>query len=133
MPRLDFPAVGLFDQPAVTGFLRAVAAAGWRNPIDPQEIVLGDEAAVTVAALHPRVWGPNTVVVRTIRSFPPRGRGAGRRALALLTTLADQHGVTITLSPQRFGTGGLSNRSLVAWYRRHGFKRRIDGYYRAPR
>ena len=132
MPRLDFPAVGLFDQPAVRAFLAAVRAAGWLNPIDSQEVILGNEAAVAVAELHPRVWGHNVVVIRTIRTFPPRGHGAGSRALALLITLADRHGVTLTLAPHRFGIGGLSDRALVAWYRRHGFVRRIDGYYRPP-
>lgn len=51
---------------------------------------------------------------------PARGKGYGTRLLGLITDDADLEGVTVYLAP--LATGGLSQRQLVAWYKRHGFE-----------
>lgn len=53
------------------------------------------------------------------------GKGQGKRALEHLTSLADKHGVHLTLHPERPKTmrgPGLSTKQLRDWYGRHGFK-----------
>ncbi len=51
--------------------------------------------------------------------FPSQGHATP--ALQWLQALASQHGVAIRGTVQRLGKGGLSQRDLRAWYKRHGF------------
>jgi len=50
-----------------------------------------------------------------------RGRGYASRVLRQIIADADREGVRLYLEPA--ATGGLSQTQLVAWYRRHGFKK----------
>jgi hypothetical protein len=65
------------------------------------------------------VWG--AIHVSEIRTLLDLGKGAGTRALNLLTALADHNGVDLTLHPKRVGKRGLTTAQLRQWYKRHGF------------
>jgi GNAT superfamily N-acetyltransferase len=64
---------------------------------------------------------PNRRIVNRINvTSVYRGRGYGSQILQMLLKVADKEGITLTLSP--VATGGLSQRRLVNWYKRHGFQ-----------
>lgn len=49
-----------------------------------------------------------------------RCQGHGRRLLQLLVNDADREGATLCLLPS--SSGWMTNRQLIDWYRRHGFR-----------
>lgn len=69
----------------------------------------------------------------SIRTYT-QGEGWGSKGLQWFCSLADKHGVRIELDPYPFGSGGLSEPDLKAWYSRNGFKHyRGNLYVREPR
>lgn len=63
------------------------------------------------------------VVLSMIRARE-RGQGAGEAAMRLLTAWADEHGVTLALTPDPHPLPGerrMNTRRLRSWYVRHGF------------
>lgn len=59
-----------------------------------------------------------------------RGKGLASKALKQITDAADKAGVTMFLSVDPQGKGGLSKVKLFKWYERNGFKR--QPYYGQP-
>lgn len=55
-----------------------------------------------------------------------RGKGEASKALRELISLADEHGVPCSVTPQAFGSGGLTEELLKSWYARHGFIEQAD-------
>lgn len=52
-----------------------------------------------------------------------RGKGYATAVLKLLTSLADKHGVTLSLTAEPFGREKAMNKTqLRKWYMKHGFK-----------
>src|ERR1700735_4567066 len=51
-----------------------------------------------------------------------RGQGLASAALADLCAYADRACLTIALTPEPVGQGGLSKPKLTAWYRKRGFE-----------
>lgn len=82
--------------------------------------------------MRDRVWGENVVI--EVRPFDgkihisdimslERGAGNASKALDWLCSLADKHGVKMSLTPDSYGDGqGLDNDQLAAWYAKRGFK-----------
>src|SRR5690606_26528332 len=97
------------------------------NPFDESERVFmrGDADAHGAAELRGVPGRPNELRISAIRSFKP-GTGGGREMLSQITRMADEHGVTLQLSAEPFGSKALSKPKLEAWYARHGFVRK-DG------
>ncbi len=114
-------------------FLDAVAATSAPNPLHDREVVLRvDDDWVAAISVGEAGRGPDHVHLYSIRALTP-GSGQGRRAMILLTQLADVHGVTLEGTAKRFGSRGLSQATLAAWYRRLGFKILRGGHmYRRP-
>jgi hypothetical protein len=103
-------------------FLDAVAATSAPNPLHDREVVLRvDGEWLAAISVGDSGRGPDHVHLHSIRALTP-GIGQGRRAMALLTHLADVHGVTLEGTAKRFGSRGLRQATLAAWYRRLGFK-----------
>lgn len=50
------------------------------------------------------------------------GKGNGSEGLNLLTDIADKNGVNLYLTAMPYGKETLSQKQLVAWYKRHGFE-----------
>ena len=99
-----------------------------RNPMNPREIIVG-KAVVQVTK-----WNGG-LSLDTVRSLA-KGKGYGSRALKVITRAADRNGLGITLMAKTFGKekGALSQKALVSWYDRHGFKKvEYDERYRAPK
>lgn len=99
-------------------FIDKLNAATMMNPLNPRERVIDYKACVEVVDFD------GYIIVKTIRSFE-RGKGYGRMALRTLTEIADELGLTLTLTPKPFKTAdkGLNTTKLTAWYERHGFAR----------
>ncbi|MGA1354618.1 MAG: hypothetical protein ACO32I_07600, partial [Candidatus Limnocylindrus sp.] len=71
--------------------------------------------------------------ISLIRNNGVKGKGAASTVLKKLMALADKHGVTLTLQPQKVGAKGLSTEQLEAWYAKSGFKSWDGGMYREPK
>ncbi len=50
------------------------------------------------------------------------GKGIGRKALSVLTQLADEHDFALEVIPRNIN-GPMSDKDLKAWYERNGFRR----------
>jgi len=100
------------------------------------------QAVAQVAGRHRHVKliigtlrGDRLLRLAMIRTVNPdfRGRGLASAALADLCQVADEHGVTIYLTPCPTGRRRLSARQLDLWYRRHGWvpvpRRQRDGEF----
>ena len=76
--------------------------------------------------------------LQTIMTFSDKNQGDASKALKWLTSLADKHKCALTLEvvPLKAGsdTGkNLTKKDLIAWYKRHGFKKDMgDSYRREP-
>lgn len=108
--------------------LDELVGKGYRNPLNPREIVLSDEAAIEISPAMAFDDGP-ALHIAAIRSFSP-GTGAGSRALKTITDVADKYGITLDLEARGFGGGKMDDIELIKWYKRHGFvddTRTLDG------
>lgn len=68
-------------------------------------------------------------IARINTPWKERNEGYGTRLLRLVTTIADEQGIALTLEPLATGDGqgGLNGRQLVDWYIKHGFVPQSDG------
>lgn len=115
-------------------FIDALKSSTEENPLNPRERVFQWESKIQVS----RGISPKQVYLDSIESFKPTGEGAGSRALKHLTSLADEHGVTLVgfSNPIKRSLSGLNQEQLNAWYTKNGFKLEPhgDGFMsRAPR
>jgi hypothetical protein len=104
-------------------FLAELREGTSANPFNDRELLIEQDALVEVYDFNGKID------VRSIRSIAP---GGGRKAINLLTKLADKHGVTMTLYPKKYGDKGLSTAELKKWYARNGFKKSGQDMVREP-
>jgi hypothetical protein len=67
--------------------------------------------------------------VSSIQTLPPdscSGMGIGSKVMKRLVTMADKHGVSMTLIPKPFGSKKMSASSLKSWYRNLGFRNEVN-------
>lgn len=86
----------------------------------------GQEGVVLVD-LYPFGQG---IHLSSIMTSPEAARRCGMATYVLkhLCMLADRHGVSMDLTPVKFGIGkGLGKNGLKKWYKKHGFAMRRDG------
>ena len=104
--------------PAVEAFLRDLFDASYPNPLGgstPTERILsGMEVLVDVVPEH------NGVHIDRLRALT-RKQGEGTKAMRFLTSLADKHGVKLSLYAKPFGSAAMNRDTLVNFYRRFGF------------
>jgi GNAT superfamily N-acetyltransferase len=108
-------------------YIEKLNARTMQNPLNWRERVIDYKAAVEVLDFD------GAIIIKSIRSFE-RGNGNGSMALKVLTDLADECGLMLTLTPKAFGKNGLSNKALIAWYLRNGFtqNKHSGGMVRLP-
>src|ERR1035437_7619925 len=80
-------------------FVSKLLNIGYRNPLNPKEIVINNEAAVEINAFNGMIW------LKTIRSFTHK-QGAGTRTMKLLCNLADITKSTLNLEAVPYGNKG---------------------------
>lgn len=113
-------AKGRFASKAMTAEFGALPFAT-QNPLNERETVLdqgGLRAGVTL------IEYPDRVHVKDLRAM---SRGGGRKAMEQVVSLADKHGVTLSLLavPYAATPGGgkkMSSKELQEWYRGFGFE-----------
>lgn len=119
----------------VNALISAIEAKGQRNPMYPKQIVIAAyDVSVEVSDHSNWVGGGNAMSLDSIITFGETGQGSASKVLAMIVDLADKYGVRIVLDPvplsSRAGKKILSKGKLVAWYKRHGFKKAgYDGDY----
>jgi hypothetical protein len=101
-------------------FMQDLRSSTYANPINGRERVIGEDAIVEVEPFD------GGISVKSIRSVEP-GKGGGRKALKMLTDMADKYGVKLSLLPKKFGKVGLSTQELKNWYARNGFTKTSSG------
>jgi hypothetical protein len=94
-------------------FLHALFAATYQNPLGRGR-VFNNEALIFA---YPQI---SVIHLSELRALQLR-QGSGTRALQLITRLADEHGVELTLFPKRVGKEGMNATQLRCWYKQHGF------------
>jgi hypothetical protein len=104
--------------PAVEAFLRAFFDASYPSPFSPNErterALSGIDAVVEVT---PQYAGIHIDRLRALT----RKQGEGTKAMRFLTSLADKHGVKLSLYAKPFGSEPMNRDTLVNFYRRFGF------------
>lgn len=114
---------------AADAFVAEAYEGSERNPLMPWErYVLVSEDQIVAFELNedyiPRIFPPfdgPAVALVSMRSSEQRVGHAGRFMKAL-TELADKRGVALTLTAKGFGDRKIPARSLVAFYKKHGFQ-----------
>ncbi len=105
-------------KPEVEAFLRDLFDASYPNPLGgstPTERILsGIEVLVDVLPEH------NGVHIDRLRALT-RKQGEGTKAMRFLTSLADKHGVKLSLYAKPFGSEAMNRDTLVNVYRRFSF------------
>jgi hypothetical protein len=105
--------------PAVEAFLRDLFDAShplpFKNASRTERVLTGIEAVVEVT---PQYAGIHVDEVRALT----QKQGEGTKAMRFLTSLADKHGVKLSLYAKPFGHEAMDLDNLVRFYRRHGFR-----------
>ena len=103
-------------RPELLAYMEDFRAGTDSNPLGARDRVWGGTVLIEVAPFDKRIH------VSDIMSMD-RGKGYASKALQWLCSLADKHGVAMSLTPDAFGDGqGLDGEQLTAWYSRYGFK-----------
>jgi len=84
----------------------------------------GDEQEIALFELVPNIARPNAVDIKWIQAYPLR-KGIGRRAMEILQSMAQEHGVALTLYP--WDKGQISQAKLIKFYRQMGFRPTTKG------
>lgn len=107
------------SQAKSTAYVKKLGAMGYPNPINDRETVIDNEILIEAWPLE------DSVYLTGLRSVT-HGKGAGTRVMTRLVTLADEMGVTLTLSPRPMavapGQKKIPAKKLVEFYRRFGFE-----------
>ena len=100
----------------VSSFMDAFKKHTAENPIGEGRVYRNE----SLVRLEPFSGG---IHLYWLQALQPK-KGAGTRALSLVTTLADVHDVSVTLfaSPEPKGKGNISTAALKKFYGAHGFK-----------
>ena len=105
-------------RPEVEAFIRDLFDASYPNPLGgsthTERILSGIEVLVDVVPEH------NGVHIDRLRALT-RKQGEGTKAMRFLTSLADKHGVKLSLYAKPFGSEPMNRDTLVNFYRRFGF------------
>ena len=104
--------------PELLAYMEDFRAGTQPNPLGARDRVWGGEVLVEIRPFDKRIH------ISDIMSLH-RGQGYGSKALQWLCSLADKHGVAMSLTPSAFGSENaqeLDDEQLKAWYTRHGFK-----------
>lgn len=104
-----------------TAFINDFFANTSQHAFSNKTRIVNNQAAVEISPQEGQIH------IHDIQSFAPasfgeQGTGGGRKALRLLTDLADKHGVELNLTSQAYSEKGLSDDQLHSWYARNGFK-----------
>lgn len=104
-----------------TAFINDFFANTTQHAFSNKTRIVNNQAAVEISPQEGQIH------IHDIQSFAPasfgeQGTGGGRKALRLLTDLADKHGVELNLTSQAYSEKGLSDDQLHSWYARNGFK-----------
>jgi hypothetical protein len=104
-----------------TAFINDFFANTTQHAFSNKTRIVNNQAAVEISPQEGQIH------IHDIQSFTPasfgeQGTGGGRKALRLLTDLADNHGVELNLTSQAYSEKGLSDDQLHSWYARNGFK-----------
>lgn len=102
----------------------AFREGGMVNPIDPRELIFSDGEGNPTVGVELSAW-QDGIRLSHIRSFT-HGQGNASYVLGIITQIADNFEVPITLTPKPTatpkGVRGLKKSELTAWYKRNGFK-----------
>lgn len=104
-------------------FFEDLDAAGFRNPMNDRENILGSEAGVEISKTS------DGLRLHSVRSFATKS-GAGTRAMQTVMDLADKHGLKIEGTAKAFKTSQkdtLSSVQLKKWYTKLGFTVKVNG------
>lgn len=99
-------------------YVEHVRSWGPPNPFNPREIVVNNEAAITLRPFEGEVH------IESIRAFWP-AKGVGPRVMTRICDLADKAGVTLTLTAKPLGgqQWKTPKKGLVEFYKAFGFRR----------
>jgi 2'-5' RNA ligase/8-oxo-dGTP pyrophosphatase MutT (NUDIX family) len=102
--------------PALEEFMNDFRSGTGPNPLGHRDRVWNEQVVIEVRPFDGKIH------ISDITSLF-RGKGNASRALDWLCSLADKHGVKMSLTPDAFGDGqGLDDEQLTSWYSRRGFK-----------
>lgn len=79
----------------------------------------GEQQEIALFELVPNIARPNSVDIKWIQAYPLR-QGIGSRAMKILQSMAQEHGVALTLYP--WDKGQVSQSKLMKFYRQMGFR-----------
>lgn len=91
------------------------------HPFSNKTRIVNNQASVQLSPQDGQIH-INDIMSHAPATYGQQGTGGGRKALNLLTDLADKHGVELNLNPQAYSEKGLSDEQLHSWYTRNGFK-----------
>lgn len=100
-------------------FMKEFYELTYPNPMERGARIVDDNVSVTLVP-----W-QNRAHLSDINTFGNRGEGRGTKALNLLKSLADKHGVEIegiAATYSKRDTGPQNNQELRAWYKKNGFQ-----------
>jgi GNAT superfamily N-acetyltransferase len=115
----EFCSTGAGDSQAKsTAYVEKLWAMGYPNPINDRETIIDNEILIEAWPLE------DSVYLTGLRAVA-HGKGAGTRVMTRLVQLADEMGVTLTLSPRPLevprGQKKIPAKKLVEFYKRFGF------------
>lgn len=102
-------------------FIESVRRRFPHHPFVKRVFIMNKTTQIELSEEHDRVHIEGVFVFDHAR-----GKGEASRALRELISLADEHGVPCSVTPQVFGSGGLTEELLKSWYARHGFTEQAD-------
>jgi len=94
-----------------------ISSLGYRNPLNPSEIVIDDKVIIEVSNWDKRLW------ISSLKSIEKK-EGNATKVMTTICKIADKHNVTIALDPVLYGKdkNKLNYKQLVNFYKKFGFK-----------
>lgn len=102
-------------RPELLAYMQDLYAGTQPSPMSSRDRVWGGKVVIEAQPFDKRIH------ISDIASLE-RGQKHASQALQWLCSLADKHGVALSLVPKAHGEGGLDDAQLRAWYIRHGFQ-----------
>jgi len=110
-------------------FMAELHAATEPNERGPHSRTLQTPPGPVTLEIYPRNEG--LIYLNWMYAPVPR-RGASKRAMSLLCTLADDHQVEVLLHPKPTGEHPITSADLRSHYQRHGFEDEPPKFMRRP-